>query len=280
MNQLLTTSNISFVYENEDSDANIILNDISLTIKEGEFISILGHNGCGKSTLSKHFNAILLPSKGEVHVCSVNTKEEKKIFLIRQNVGMVFQNPDNQIVATIVEEDVAFSLENLGVEPLDIRARVDKALKAVDMYEYRNHSVYQLSGGQKQRIAIAGVLAMNPKCIILDEPTAMLDPRGRAEVIDIIKHLNVKFNTTILLITHYMDEAVLAKRTIVMHEGKIIFDAEPREIFSNFEFLKSIGLGVPQSVELLLELKKNNINVPSNVLTEEECVEVLFDILK
>ncbi len=280
MDNLIKTNNLDFYYKNDDNQINIVLNNICLEISSGEFVSILGHNGCGKSTLVKHFNSILLPSGGNVYVYNMDTKEKNNVFLIRQNVGMVFQNPDNQLVATIVEEDVAFSLENLGVPSDDIRKRVDDALKSVDMYDYREHSVNNLSGGQKQRVAIAGVLAMHPKCIILDEPTAMLDPKGRKEVIDTIIQLNKELNTTVILITHYMDEAVLSDRIIVMDKGNILLDDTPRKVFSNIKLLKDISLDVPQVTEFMFELNKNGVNVPTDILTEGECVEVLFDILK
>ena len=218
--------------------------------------AVLGHNGCGKSTFAKHLNAILLPSGGTVYIDGIDTKDENRIYDIRQRVGMVFQNPDNQIVATIVEEDVAFALENLGVEPNEIRRRVDEALKAVGMYEYRMHAPHQLSGGQKQRVAIAGIIAMRPRCIVLDEPTAMLDPKGRSEVMKTVKELNSKYGITIILITHYMEEAAQCERIIVMDKGKVLMDDSPKQVFSRVEELKAVGLDVPQVTELIYELNK------------------------
>ena len=231
----ITVSGLTFVYpgDEEGMPGQVVLKGLDLTIPAGEFAAVLGHNGSGKSTLAKHFNAILLPTEGDVVVCGINTKDEDRLFDIRQQVGMVFQNPDNQIVATIVEEDVAFALENLGVPPEEIRRRVDEALKAVDMYEYREHAPHQLSGGQKQRVAIAGILAMRPDFIILDEPTAMLDPQGRREVLRTVKELNRDFGTTVVLITHYMDEAAQCDRVIVMDSGKVILDDTPKKVFSH-----------------------------------------------
>jgi len=227
-----------------------VFEDLNLTIEEGSFVAVLGMNGCGKSTLAKHFNAILLPSGGKVFVCGIDTSNEDRLMVIRRNIGMVFQNPDNQIVANVVEEDVAFGPENLGIASPEIRHRVDKALKQVGMYEYREHAPHLLSGGQKQRIAIAGVIAMEPKCIVLDEPTAMLDPRGRREVMDTIKRLNKEKGITVVLITHHMDEAAQAGRVVVMHKGSISADGTPEEVFSQVELLHSIGLAAPDSVEL------------------------------
>jgi energy-coupling factor transport system ATP-binding protein len=257
----------------------MVLKGLDLTIPAGQFVAVLGHNGSGKSTLAKHFNAILLPTEGDVVVCGINTKDEDRLFDIRQQVGMVFQNPDNQIVATIVEEDVAFALENLGVPPDEIRRRVDDALKEVDMYEYREHAPHQLSGGQKQRVAIAGILAMRPDFIVLDEPTAMLDPKGRSEVIRTIKELNRNFGTTVVLITHYMEEAVQADRVVVVDSGKILRDGTPKEVFSEVELLKSVGLDVPQVTELVYELRKEGIDLPQDILTEDECYQALKKLL-
>ena len=257
----------------------VVLKGLDLTIPAGEFAAVLGHNGSGKSTLAKHFNAILLPTEGDVVVCGINTKDEDRLFDIRQQVGMVFQNPDNQIVATIVEEDVAFALENLGVPPEEIRRRVDEALKAVDMYEYREHAPHQLSGGQKQRVAIAGILAMRPDFIILDEPTAMLDPQGRREVLRTVKELNRDFGTTVVLITHYMDEAVQAGRVVVIDDGRILRDGTPKEVFTQVELLKSVGLDVPQVTELVYELRKAGVDLPLDILTEDECYEALKKLL-
>ena len=277
----ITVSGLTFVYpgDEEGMPGQVVLKGLDLTIPAGEFAAVLGHNGSGKSTLAKHFNAILLPTEGDVVVCGINTKDEDRLFDIRQQVGMVFQNPDNQIVATIVEEDVAFALENLGLPPEEIRRRVDEALKAVDMYEYREHAPHQLSGGQKQRVAIAGILAMRPDFIILDEPTAMLDPQGRREVLRTVKELNRDFGTTVVLITHYMDEAVQAGRVVVIDDGRILRDGTPKEVFTQVELLKSVGLDVPQVTELVYELRKAGVDLPLDILTEDECYEALKKLL-
>ena len=277
----ITVSGLTFVYpgDEEGMPGQVVLKGLDLTIPAGEFAAVLGHNGSGKSTLAKHFNAILLPTEGDVVVCGINTKDEDRLFDIRQQVGMVFQNPDNQIVATIVEEDVAFALENLGVPPEEIRRRVDEALKAVDMYEYREHAPHQLSGGQKQRVAIAGILAMRPDFIILDEPTAMLDPQGRREVLRTVKELNRDFGTTVILITHYMDEAVQAGRVVIIDDGRILRDGTPKEVFTQVELLKSVGLDVPQVTELVYELRKAGVDLPLDILTEDECYEALKKLL-
>lgn len=258
----------------------MVLDRVSVTIKEGEFLAVLGHNGSGKSTLAKHFNAILIPTEGTVTVDGMNTAEEGKLYEIRQEVGMVFQNPDNQIVATLVEEDVAFALENLGVPPEEIRRRVDEALKKVGMYEYRLHAPDQLSGGQKQRVAIAGIIAMQPRCVVLDEPTAMLDPKGRREVMSTIKQLNEEMGVTVVLITHYMDEAAQCGRVVVIDDGKTILDGTPREVFKNVELLKKRGLDVPQVTELCYELRKEGCKLPDCVLTEDECTAAIENLLK
>ena len=282
MENIITAQNVQFHYQNEfeeNAPVKEVLKGVSLDIKKGEFVAVLGHNGSGKSTIAKHFNAILLPCGGSVIVDGIDTMDESKLFDIRQRVGMVFQNPDNQIVATIVEEDVAFALENLGVEPNEMRQRVDEALKDVDMYEYREHAPHQLSGGQKQRVAIAGIIAMRPECIVLDEPTAMLDPRGRREVLKTIRELNKQHGVTIVLITHYMDEAAKADRIVVMDEGKIILDDVPKEVFSHVEQLKSVGLDVPQVTELAYELRKNGVDIDEHIISEEECVEALLKVL-
>ncbi|MCC8196612.1 MAG: energy-coupling factor transporter ATPase [Ruminococcus sp.] len=275
--------NVKFTYTTEDDNGNVekneVLHGVSLSIDKGEFVAVLGHNGSGKSTLAKLLNAINLPDSGKVTVAGMNTSDEDKLFDIRSNVGMVFQNPDNQIVATIVEEDVAFALENIGVEPSEIRRRVDEALKTVGMYDYREHSPSKLSGGQKQRVAIAGVLAMKPDCIVLDEPTAMLDPIGRREIMSTITELN-KSGVTIVLITHYMDEAARAKRVVVMDSGNIIMDDCPKKVFSQVEKLKSLGLDVPQVTELTHELIKCGIDLPEDIIYEDECYEVLYELLK
>ncbi|MCD7805026.1 MAG: energy-coupling factor transporter ATPase [Oscillospiraceae bacterium] len=275
--------NVKFTYTTEDDNGNVekneVLHGLSLSIEKGEFVAVLGHNGSGKSTLAKLLNAINLPDSGKVTVAGMDTADEDKLFDIRSNVGMVFQNPDNQIVATIVEEDVAFALENIGVEPKEIRRRVDEALKTVGMYDYREHSPSKLSGGQKQRVAIAGVLAMKPDCIVLDEPTAMLDPIGRREIMSTITELN-KSGVTIVLITHYMDEAARAKRVVVMDNGNIIMDDCPKKVFSQVEKLKSLGLDVPQVTELTHELIKCGIDLPKDIIYEDECYDALYELLK
>lgn len=253
----------------------VAVNDISMTINKGEYLVILGHNGSGKSTLAKLMNGLLIPTKGDVFVKGMNTKDEDKIWHIRETAGMVFQNPDNQIVATIVEEDVAFGPENLGIPPKEIRKRVDRALEIVEMSEYKKHAPHLLSGGQKQRVAIAGILAMNPECIILDEPTAMLDPVGRREIISTLRKLNSKEKKTIVHITHHMDEAVEADRIIVMEKGKIVMEGKPKEIFSQVDKVKKLGLDVPQVTELAYELNKEGFNVPLDILTVEELVDAL-----
>lgn len=267
---------LDFRYSDDDG---LVLSGLDLSFEEGEFTAVLGHNGCGKSTLAKHMNAILLPSGGAVYIDGIDTKDDDRIFDIRQKVGMVFQNPDNQIVASIVEEDVAFALENLGVEPSEIRRRVDEALKAVNMYEYRNHAPHQLSGGQKQRVAIAGIIAMRPKCIVMDEPTAMLDPVGRKEVMATVKRLNEEYGITIIMITHYMEEAAQCRRVIVMDNGKILLDDTPAEVFSQVELMKSVGLDVPQVTELVYELNKSGLKLDTHIITEEECAEALVKLL-
>ncbi|HJB25582.1 MAG TPA: energy-coupling factor transporter ATPase [Firmicutes bacterium] len=277
MQIIIETQHLTFGYPKEDDTLAEVLHGIDLSIEQGQFVAVLGHNGSGKSTLAKHFNAILLPSGGRVIVAGFDTMEEDKLYDIRQNVGMVFQNPDNQIVATIVEEDVAFALENLGVEPKEIRRRVDEALKAVGMYEYRGHAPHQLSGGQKQRVAIAGIIAMRPQCIVLDEPTAMLDPRGRKEVLRTIKQLKEEYGITIVLITHYMEEAVQADRVVVVDNGNLLLDGTPREVFSHVKLLKEVGLDVPQATELIYELQKEGISFPDGILTEDECVDAIVN---
>ncbi|MBQ6876957.1 MAG: energy-coupling factor transporter ATPase [Oscillospiraceae bacterium] len=277
----IEANRISFSYPSYEGEIpSLVLDGVDVSISEGEFVAVLGHNGSGKSTLAKHFNAILVPSEGSVSVNGISTAEESKLFEIRQEVGMVFQNPDNQIVATIIEEDVAFALENLGVPPAEIRERVDDALKKVDMYDYRLHAPNQLSGGQKQRIAIAGIIAMRPKCVVLDEPTAMLDPKGRREVMDTIKQLNKELGITVVIITHYMDEAAMCDRVVVVDDGKVIMDSTPREVFGSVDAIKERGLDVPQVTELCHELKKEGFDLPDCVLTEEECVAALEKLLK
>jgi energy-coupling factor transport system ATP-binding protein len=243
-------------------------------------VAVLGGNGCGKSTLAKHFNSILLPSGGKVYVCGMDTADEEKLIAIRRNIGMVFQNPDNQIVANVVEEDVAFGPENLGVAAPVIRQRVDAALKQVGMYEYRNHAPHPLSGGQKQRVAIAGVIAMEPKCIVLDEPTAMLDPKGRREVMDTILRLNKEKNITVVLITHHMNEAAQAQRVVVLHKGNIALDGTPKEVFSQVDRLHEVGLAAPETVELCRNLNKQGFTLPLDKLDIEECAQALYEELK
>lgn len=265
--------------ENGERTSPDILKDISLSIDKGDFVALLGHNGSGKSTFAKHMNAILLPSAGTMTVDGIDTKDESQRFTLRSHVGMVFQNPDNQIVATIVEEDVAFGPENLGIPPQEIRERVDDALKAVEMYDYREHAPSQLSGGQKQRVAIAGIIAMRPDCIVLDEPTAMLDPSGRREVMNTIHMLNREYGITIVLITHYMEEAAQANRVIVMDDGKVVLDNTPKEVFSHVETLKKIGLDVPQVTELAYRLQQAGCPVDVHMISEEECVASLTKLL-
>lgn len=280
MEEIIKTQHVRFEYVREEEENVLVLKDINVQVREGEFVAVLGHNGSGKSTLAKHFNAILLPTEGTVYVDQMNTRDPERLFDIRQQVGMVFQNPDNQIVATIVEEDVAFALENLGVEPQEIRRRVDEALKKVDMYQFREHAPHQLSGGQKQRVAIAGILAMEPKCIVLDEPTAMLDPKGRSEVLSTVMELNRTRHTTVVLITHYMDEAVHADRIIVVDHGEVVMEGKPKEVFSQVETLKALGLDVPQVTELCYLLRKEGVDIPGDIITEAECIQALEKLLE
>lgn len=285
MSKFIEAKNITFSYinemeENEDVKKTTVFKNLNFSVEKGEFVAVLGHNGSGKSTLVKCFNGINIPEEGDVIVNGFNTRDDENLLDIRQSVGMVFQNPDNQIVATIVEEDVAFALENMGVEPSEIRRRVDDALKTVGMYEYREHAPHKLSGGQKQRVAIAGIIAMRPDCILLDEPTAMLDPRGRKEVLKTIKMLNEKFGVTIVLITHYMDEAAQAGRIAVMDNGKIVIDDIPKKVFARVEELKNIGLDVPQVTELTHMLINEGFDLDPEIITEDECVKALESILK
>lgn len=277
---MLRAEHLSYGYRSGQSAKQFVFEDLNLTIEEGSFVVILGHNGCGKSTFAKHFNGILLPSGGQFWVDEVSTQTQEKLFFIRSTVGMVFQNPDNQIVATVVEEDVAFALENLGVPSGDIRTRVDGALRAVGMYDFRLQAPHLLSGGQKQRVAIAGVLAMEPRYIVLDEPTAMLDPVGRSEVIKTIATLNKEKGITVVLITHHMEEAALADRLIVMDGGKVKADGTPSQVFAQVELLEGIGLAVPHTVKLLWELKQAGVEVPLTGITDEECIEVLHQLLQ
>ena len=273
--------NVTFRYGTDDPlSLKEALSGVSLAVEKGEFVALLGHNGCGKSTLAKHFNAMLLPTSGKVFVDGMDTTEEALKYEIRRRVGLVLQNPDNQLVASIVEEDVAFGPENLGVPPKEIRQRVDDALKAVEMYDYRLAAPYKLSGGQKQRVAIAGIIAMQPECIVLDEPTAMLDPRGRTEVLDTIHKLNEELGITIVLITHYMDEAVTADRVVVMDSGRILTEGTPKEVFSKVELLKQHHLDVPQATELCYRLRACGCQVPLGILDAEECVGILEKLLE
>ena len=278
--EAISVRNASFSYPgNEDQPAVKVFEGLELSVEQGSFVAVLGHNGCGKSTLARHFNAILLPNLGEVFVYGMDTKSDAELIPIRRSVGMVFQNPDNQIVANVVEEDVAFALENLGVPSEEIRERVDSALKAVGMYEFRTHAPHLLSGGQKQRIAIAGVLAMRPKCVVLDEPTAMLDPIGRTEVINTIHELNEKFGVTVVLITHHMSEAITADRVVVMSEGKIIADDIPKRVFTQVPLLREAGLTVPETTELIYELNQLGWDLPLDALSVEECARAILNVL-
>ena len=278
---MIETKDLTFAYPAEEGKrSEPALRGVSLGIEKGSFVVVLGHNGSGKSTLAKHMNAVLLPSGGAVYVEGMDTHNQAMLLEIRRRVGMVFQNPDNQIVANVVEEDVAFAPENLGVPPAEIRRRVDDALKAVGMYEYREHAPHLLSGGQKQRVAIAGVIAMAPRCIVLDEPTAMLDPIGRAEVMKTIRELNRSSGVTVVLITHHMDEAAQADRLVVMAKGRVAADGTPREVFQRVEELKAVGLTVPETTELLWQLRQAGVDVPLDALSDEECAQALFDLLQ
>lgn len=273
------SENLVFKYDNNGSnDVKVAIDSVNIDINKGDFVVILGHNGSGKSTFAKHINALLIPTEGKLYVGGLDTTVEENVWNIRNKAGMVFQNPDNQIVATIVEEDVAFGPENLGVEPEEIRRRVDDSLKRVNMYEYKKHGPHLLSGGQKQRVAIAGILAMMPECIVLDEPTAMLDPSGRKEVIKTVRDLNKEYGITIVLITHYMEEAVEADKIYVMDSGKIVVEGAPREVFKEVETMKKLGLDVPQMTELAYELKKNGVDISEDILTIDEMVNALCQL--
>ena len=281
MSEIIKVEHLAYTYPGMDDMPGVaVFEDMNLSIEAGSFVAILGTNGCGKSTLAKHFNSILLPSGGKVWVCGLDTSDEERLMAVRRNVGMVFQNPDNQIVANVVEEDVAFGPENLGISSPEIRHRVNKALKQVGMYEYREHAPHLLSGGQKQRIAIAGVIAMEPKCIVLDEPTAMLDPRGRREVIETIGQLNREKGITVVLITHHMDEAAKASRVVVLHKGKVTADGTPKEVFSQVDLLHGLGLAAPETVELCHALNEAGFELPLDKLESEECAQTLYDYLK
>ncbi len=275
--KIIRTEKLTFRYDTEDK-GEPILKSLDLEIEEGTFVAVLGHNGSGKSTLAKHMNGILLPSGGKVWIDGMDTAEEDRLLDIRRTVGMVFQNPDNQIVANVVEDDVAFGPENMGVPSPEIRIRVDEALKDVGMYEYRTHAPHLLSGGQKQRVAIAGIVAMRPRCIVLDEPTAMLDPSGRREVLETVHRLNREHGITVLLITHHMDECIGADRLIVMSDGQIIADGTPREVFPRVEMLRGSGLDVPATVGLMFELRKAGFDLPLDALSVEECAEALYRV--
>ena len=281
MSEAIRVDHLNFAYPGVDDAPGVaVFTDLSLQIEEGTFVAVLGSNGCGKSTLAKHFNSILLPSGGKVYVCGLDTSDEELLIRVRRNVGMVFQNPDNQIVANVVEEDVAFGPENLGVASPEIRRRVELALKQVGMYEYREHAPHLLSGGQKQRVAIAGIIAMEPKCIVLDEPTAMLDPRGRKEVMDTIRNLNKEKGITVVLITHHMDEAAQAQRVIVLHKGSVAADGTPEQVFAQVELLHSIGLAAPETVELCHKLNEEGFRLPLDQPGIEQCAQALYDAIK
>jgi len=273
---IIQTEALSFRYDEDSEGGELILKSVTLRIEAGSFVAILGHNGSGKSTFAKHLNAILLPTGGKVWVDGMDTADEEKLLDIRRTVGMVFQNPDNQIVANVVEDDVAFAPENMGVPPEEIRRRVDEALKDVGMYHFREHAPHLLSGGQKQRVAIAGIVAMRPRCIVLDEPTAMLDPIGRKEVLETIHRLNREQGITVILITHHMDECIAADRVVVMSDGEVVLDGTPRTVFPRVDYLRSLGLDVPATVGLLYELNKEGYDFPLDALTVEECAEALL----
>ena len=275
---ILTAENLKFRYDSEQP--GYALNGVSMQVKRGEFVAVLGANGCGKSTLAKHFNAILLPEEGKVYVEGMDTADDDKLYDIRQTVGMVFQSPDNQIVATVVEEDVAFALENLGIPPEEMRRRVDDAMKMAGIYEFRERAPHNLSGGQKQRVAIAGVVAMRPDCLILDEATAMLDPRGREQVMQTIHHLNKDLGITVVSITHYMEEAAQADRVLVMSQGNVVMEGTPKEVFSQTEKVRSLRLDVPQAAELRDELVKAGIPMPEGIIDTGECAQALYELLK
>jgi len=276
MSNIIEIRNLTFKYANDEGNETVAIDGLDLNIEEGSFVAVLGHNGSGKSTLAKHLNGILQPADGTVLVAGMDTRDEKLITDIRRQVGMVFQNPDNQIVANVVEDDVAFGPENLGVEPAEIRRRVDEALKAVDMWEFRSHAPHLLSGGQKQRVAIAGVIAMRPRCIVLDEPTAMLDPAGRAEVIDTVMRLNREQGITVVLITHHMSETINADRLIVMSDGRIVEDGKPELVFAKVQKLRDAGLTVPETTQLIYELRKEGIDLPLDALSVEACADAIF----
>ena len=275
----ISVQNVTFRYNEESENAKLVLDDVSFEVKQGEFVALLGHNGSGKSTIAKHLNAMLIPSSGKVYIDGMDTTDEAVTYDIRRKVGLVLQNPDNQLVASIVEEDVAFGPENLGIPADEIRERVDEALKAVDMYDHRLKAPYKLSGGQKQRVAIAGIIAMRPDCIVLDEPTAMLDPKGRQEVLDTILKLNRENGITVVMITHYMEEAVLADRVYVVDNGKMLTEGTPREVFSQVELMKKHRLDVPQATELCYKLRACGVDIKELPLDEKECTSILKEVL-
>lgn len=277
--EFISVQNVTFRYNEEGENAKLVLDDVSFEVRQGEFVALLGHNGSGKSTIAKHLNAMLIPSSGKVYIDGMDTTDETVTYDIRRKVGLVLQNPDNQLVASIVEEDVAFGPENLGIPADEIRERVDEALKAVDMYDYRLKAPYKLSGGQKQRVAIAGIIAMRPDCIVLDEPTAMLDPKGRQEVLDTILKLNRENGITVVMITHYMEEAVLADRVYVVDNGKMLTEGTPREVFSQVELMKKHRLDVPQATELCYKLRACGVDIKELPLNEEECTSILKEVL-
>lgn len=277
--EFISVQNVTFRYNEEGENAKLVLDDVSFEVRQGEFVALLGHNGSGKSTIAKHLNAMLIPSSGKVYIDGMDTTDEAVTYDIRRKVGLVLQNPDNQLVASIVEEDVAFGPENLGIPADEIRVRVDEALKAVDMYDYRLKAPYKLSGGQKQRVAIAGIIAMRPDCIVLDEPTAMLDPKGRQEVLDTILKLNRENGITVVMITHYMEEAVLADRVYVVDNGKMLTEGTPREVFSQVELMKKHRLDVPQATELCYKLRACGVDIKELPLNEEECTSILKEVL-
>lgn len=276
---IIRTEHLTFRYITEEGVAPTVLEEVSLSIEPGSFVAILGHNGSGKSTLAKHMNAILLPLEGSVYVDGIDTTDQERLMSVRATVGMVFQNPDNQIVASVVEEDVAFGPENLGVEPEEIRRRVHQALDDVSMSRFARHAPHLLSGGQKQRVAIAGVLAMRPRCIVLDESTAMLDPVGRKEIMDTVLQMNRQYGITVVLITHHMDEAAQAQRLIVMKEGRIAADGPPAQVFQDVEGIRALGLEVPETVSLLHELRTCGLDVPLDAISVDQCAQVLRDLL-
>ncbi len=279
MRTIIEIKDVSFTYPDETDPNKLVLRNVSLSIESGSFVAILGHNGSGKSTLSKLLNAIHVPTQGSVLVDGMDSSDPEKLFDIRSTVGMVFQNPDNQIVASVVEEDVAFAPENMGVDPLEIRKRVDEALTQVGMYDYREHAPHLLSGGQKQRVAIAGVLSMHPKCLVLDEATAMLDPVGRREIMETVRRLNQEDAITVILITHHMDEAAQADRVVVMSEGEIIADGAPKQVFQQIDTLSHAGLSVPDTVKLLHELRQEGLSLPLDAISDEECAKALATLL-